>query len=83
VSRLRIAGALPASNRAVIDGAHAMPDPFRRRRAGSGSGPREPKEGLAMQETESLDQRRRTLRRNLLLVASYLAVMALIAAGYR
>jgi hypothetical protein len=36
-----------------------------------------------MQETESLDQRRRTLRRNLLLVASYLAVMALIAAGYR
>jgi hypothetical protein len=37
-----------------------------------------------MQETaETVDQRRRTLRRNLVLVASYLAVMGLIALGYR
>ena len=32
---------------------------------------------------EILDQRRRTLRRNLMLVASYFAVMALIAIGYQ
>ena len=34
-------------------------------------------------EQQAVDERRRTLRRNLLLVASYLAVMALIAVGYR
>ena len=32
---------------------------------------------------EILDQRRRTLRRNLMLVVSYFAVMALIAIGYQ
>ena len=35
------------------------------------------------QDEQILDERRRALRRNLLLVASYLAVMALIAVGYR
>jgi len=35
------------------------------------------------QDEQTLDERRRTLWRNLLLVASYLAVMALIAVGYR
>jgi hypothetical protein len=37
-----------------------------------------------MPETaETVDRRRRTLRRNLVLVASYLAVMALIALSYQ
>jgi hypothetical protein len=35
------------------------------------------------QSAETLDQRRRSLRRNLWLVASYFAVMALIAVGYQ
>ena len=35
------------------------------------------------QTAETLDERKRSLRRNLLLVASYLAIMALIAVGYR
>ena len=35
------------------------------------------------QTAETLDERRRTLRRNLVLVASYFAVMALIAVGYQ
>ena len=35
------------------------------------------------QTAETVDERRRVLRRNLMLVASYLAVMALIAIGYQ
>jgi hypothetical protein len=35
------------------------------------------------QDEQIVDERRRALWRNLLLVASYLAVMALIAVGYR
>jgi hypothetical protein len=37
-----------------------------------------------MEQTAGIvDERRRTLRRNLVLVASYLAVMALIAISYQ
>jgi len=41
-------------------------------------------EGPEMPQTaETLDERRRTRRRNFVLVASYLAVMALIAISYQ
>jgi predicted transcriptional regulator len=59
-----------------------MADPFARRALRIG--PVHAEGRLSMQETaETVDRRRSTLRRNLVLVASYLAVMGLIALGYQ